>query len=141
MQGRRNTMISSSKRVFYCTSRRRGVVMRVCVAHVVSSEFLAPRRFYRNNISHVFCLALSLLLGLLIKLDPFQAMQRLNKLILKSHGACRAFLKRLRDAFFKVYRSYLEEVEAALRQQGKSDAETKTMKEQKWGFFLSLCRW
>ena len=76
-----------------------------------------------------------------MKLDPFRAMQRLSKLVLKSHGACRAFLRRLRDAFFKVYRSDLVEVETALRQQGKSDAEIETMKEQNWGYFLSLCRW
>lgn len=76
----------------------------------------------------------------MIKLDPFHAMQRLSKLVLKSHGACRAFLTRLRDAFFKVYRSDLEEVETALRQQGKSDGEIETIKEQTWGYFLSLCR-
>ena len=47
---------------------------------------------------------------------------------------------RLRDAFFKVYRSDLVEVETALRQQGKSDAEIETMKEQNWDYFMSLCR-
>ena len=76
----------------------------------------------------------------MIKPDPFHAMQRLSKLVLKSNGACRAFLARLRDAFFKVYRSDLVEVETALRQQGKSDAEIETMKEQNWDYFLSLCR-
>ena len=76
----------------------------------------------------------------MIKLDPFHAMQRLSKLILKSHGAYRAFLTRLRDVFFKVYRSDLEHVEAALRQQGMSAEEIQTKKEQNWGFFLKPCR-
>ena len=76
----------------------------------------------------------------MIKPDPFHAMQRLSKLVFKSHGACRAFLTRLRDAFFKVYRSDLVEVETALRQQGKSDAEIETSKEQNWDYFLSLYR-
>ena len=76
----------------------------------------------------------------MIKLDPFHAMQRLSKPVLKSHGTCRAFLTRLRDALFKVYRSDLEEVETALGQQGKSDAEIETMKKKNWGYFLSLYR-
>ena len=66
-------------------------------------------------------------------------MQRLSKLVLKNHGACRAFLTRLRGALFKVNLSDLEEIETALRQQGKSDAEIETMKKN-WGYFLSLCR-
>ena len=57
-----------------------------------------------------------------------------------SHRACHAFLTRLRDPFYKEYRSDLEEVEAVLRQEGKSDAEIETMKEHNWGYFLSLCR-
>ena len=76
----------------------------------------------------------------MIKVDPLHSMQRLTKLVIKSHGACRAFLARLRDALFKVYRSDLEEVETALHQQGKSDTEIETTKEKNWGFALSLCR-
>ena len=66
----------------------------------------------------------------MIKLDHFHTMQQFNKLVFKSHGACLAFLTRLRDAFFKVYRSGLEGVETALRLQEKSDAEVETMKEK-----------
>ena len=38
VRGRRKTTASGSRWVLYCTSRRRGVVMCVCVAHFVSSE-------------------------------------------------------------------------------------------------------
>ena len=106
--------------------------MRVCVAHVIFRKNPVPFPV----LSYLFLQEL----GLLIKLDPFNAMQRLSKVILKSHRACHAFLARLRDSFFKEYRSDLEEVEAVLRQEGKSDAEIETMKKHNWGDFLSLSR-
>lgn len=67
-------------------------------------------------------------------------MQRLSKLILKSHGACRAFLARLRDAFFKVYAEDLAGVEAALLKAGMSQEEIDVKKRTDWAFFLQRCR-
>eukprot|EP00903_Cladosiphon_okamuranus_P006310 g6187.t1 len=67
-------------------------------------------------------------------------MQRLSKLILKSHGACRAYLARLRDAFFMVHMEDLAGVEAALRLVGRSPAEIEEKKKCDWGYFLQKCR-
>ena len=77
---------------------------------------------------------------LFLKLDPFHAMQRLSKLILKSHGACRAYMARLRDAFFMVHLEDLAAVEAALRSLGKTPAEIEEMKRTDWAYFLQRCR-
>lgn len=63
-----------------------------------------------------------------LRLDPFHAMQRLSKLILKAHGACRAYLARLRDALFMVYREDLAGVEEALRLLGKTPEEIQAKK-------------
>lgn len=67
-------------------------------------------------------------------------MQRLSKLILKSHGACAPYLARLRDAFFILYKEDLENVEAALRMSGLSDEDITLKKHNDWGFFLRRCR-
>eukprot|EP00903_Cladosiphon_okamuranus_P019959 g18342.t1 len=77
---------------------------------------------------------------LCLRLDPFHAMQRLSKLILKSHGACRAYLARLRDAFFMVHKEDLAGVEEALRLQGMSPEEIEAKKNSDWGYFLQRCR-
>lgn len=77
---------------------------------------------------------------LCLRLDPFHAMQRLSKLILKSHGACRAYLARLRDAFFMVHMEDLAAVEAALHLLGKSPEEIEAKKKTDWGYFLQRCR-
>lgn len=78
--------------------------------------------------------------GLAVKLDAFHAMQRLSKLILKSHGACRAYLARLRDAFFKVNADDLAAVQAALLQAGMSQEEVDAKKAKDWAYFLKRCR-
>lgn len=52
------------------------------------------------------------------RLDPFYVMQRRTKLVFNSHGAYRAFLTRQRDAFFVVYHSEFEILEATLRPEG-----------------------
>ncbi len=80
------------------------------------------------------------MIGLLVKLDAFHAMQRLSKLILKSHGACRAYLARLRDAFFKVNAEDLAAVEAALLQTGMSKEDIEVKKTKDWTYFLQRCR-
>ena len=58
-----------------------------------------------------------------LKLDPFHAMQRLSKLVLKSHGACGAYMARLRDALFMVHSEDLAAMEATLRLLEKTPAE------------------
>ena len=63
-----------------------------------------------------------------LKLDPFHAMQRLSKLVLKSHGACGAYMARLRDALFMVHSEDLAAVEAALRLLGKTPEEIEEKK-------------
>ncbi|CAN0004911.1 unnamed protein product, partial [Scytosiphon promiscuus] len=78
--------------------------------------------------------------GLAVKLDAFHAMQRLSKLILKSHGACRAYLARLRDAFFKVNADDLAAVQAALLLAGMSQEEVDAKKAKDWAYFLKRCR-
>lgn len=78
--------------------------------------------------------------GLVVKLDAFHAMQRLSKVILKSHGACRAYLARLRDAFFKVNAADLAALQAALRLAGMSQAEVNEKKAKDWAYFLKRCR-
>lgn len=67
-------------------------------------------------------------------------MQRISKLILKSHGACRAYLARLRDATFLVHEKDLEETEAALREQGLRQDAIDMKKKTEWGYFLQRCR-
>lgn len=83
---------------------------------------------------------LSQVIGLLVKLDASHAMQRLSKLILKSHCACRAYLARLRDTFFKVNAEDLAAVEAALHQAGMSKKDIEVKKAKDWTFFLQRCR-
>ncbi|CAN0373205.1 unnamed protein product [Pylaiella littoralis] len=78
--------------------------------------------------------------GLVVKLDAFHAMQRLSKLILKSHGACGAYLARLRDAFFTINAEDLAAVEAALLQAGMSQDEVDIKKTKDWAYFLKRCR-
>eukprot|EP00904_Undaria_pinnatifida_P000836 jgi/Undpi1/10753/HiC_scaffold_29.g13201.m1 len=63
-----------------------------------------------------------------LKLDPFHAMQRLSKLVHKSHGACGAYMARLRDALSMVHSEDLAAVEAALRLLGKTPAEIEEKK-------------
>lgn len=77
---------------------------------------------------------------LFLKLDPFHAMQRLSKLILKSHGACRAYMARLRDAFFMVHSEDLAAVEAALLSLGMTPPEIEEKKKTDWAYFLQRCR-
>eukprot|EP00904_Undaria_pinnatifida_P008491 jgi/Undpi1/4772/HiC_scaffold_18.g08125.m1 len=67
-------------------------------------------------------------------------MQRLSKLVLKSHGACGAYMARLRDALFMVHSEDLAAVEAALRLLGKTPAEIEEKKKTDWAYFLQRCR-
>ena len=75
-----------------------------------------------------------------LKLDPFHAMQRLSKLVLKSHGAYGAYMARLRDALFMVHSEDLAAVEAALRLLGKTPEEIEEKKKTDWAYFLQRCR-
>ena len=75
-----------------------------------------------------------------LKLDPFHAMQRLSKLVLKSHGACGAYMARLRDALFMVHSEDLAAVEAALRLLGKTPEEIEEKKKTDGAYFLQRCR-
>ena len=75
-----------------------------------------------------------------LKLDPFHPMQRLSKLVLKSHGACGAYMARLRDALFMVHSDDLAAVEAALHLLGKTPAEIEEKKKTDWAYFLQTCR-
>lgn len=78
--------------------------------------------------------------GLHVLLDVFHAMQRISKLLLKSHGACAAYLARLRDACFEVHKGDLAKLEAALAAQGMSPAEIEEKKKKNWGYILQRCR-
>ena len=75
-----------------------------------------------------------------VRLDAFHAMQRLSKLVLKSHGACSAYLARLRDAFFMVNADDLTAAEADLRHKGMSQEDVDRKKERDWPYFLQRCR-
>ena len=75
-----------------------------------------------------------------LKLDPFHAMQRLSKLVLKSHGACGACMARLRDALLMVHSEDLAAVESALRLLGKTPEEIEEKKKTDWAYFLQSCR-
>ena len=78
--------------------------------------------------------------GMSVRLDAFHAMQRLSKLVLKSHGACSAYLARLRDAFFMVNADDLAAAEADLRHKGMSQEDVDRKKERNWPYFLQRCR-
>ncbi|CAN0246061.1 unnamed protein product [Hapterophycus canaliculatus] len=67
-------------------------------------------------------------------------MQRLSKLILKSHGACRLYLARLRDALFMVRSEDLAGVEAALLLLGHSQEDIDNKKKIDWPSFLRSYR-
>ena len=71
-----------------------------------------------------------------LKLDIFHAMQRLSKLFLKSHGACGAYMARLRDALFMAHSEDLAAVEAALRLLGKTPAEIEEKRKPTGRTFL-----
>ena len=75
-----------------------------------------------------------------LKLDPFHAMQRLRKLVLKSYGACGACMARLRDALFMVHSEDLAAVAASLRLLGKTPEEIEEKKKTDWAYFLQRCR-
>ena len=69
-----------------------------------------------------------------VRLDAFHAMQRLSKLVLKSHGACSAYLARLRDAFFMVNADDLAAAEADLRHKGMSQEDVDGKKVRDWPY-------
>lgn len=73
-------------------------------------------------------------------LDPFHGMQRPSKLVLKSYGACGAYMARLRDAWFIVYKEDLAGVEEALRLLGKSPEDIETKKRTDRSYFRQRCR-
>lgn len=67
-------------------------------------------------------------------------MQRLSRLVLKSHGAFRAYFARLIDAWFMVVSEDLAAVEAALLRLGMSQQEIDAKKKSDWRYFLERCR-
>ncbi|KAJ3081332.1 hypothetical protein HDU99_005967, partial [Rhizoclosmatium hyalinum] len=71
-----------------------------------------------------------------VRLDCFHAMNRINKTLLKSHGAYKPFMARLRDAFFLISKDDLDLVVAALKTAGLSDDEIEAKKDYDWAFFL-----
>ena len=75
-----------------------------------------------------------------LKLDPFHAMQWLSKLVLKRHGACGAYMARLRDALSMLHSEDLAALEAALRLLGKTPEEIEEKKKTDWAYFLLRCR-
>ena len=75
-----------------------------------------------------------------LKLDPFQPLQRLSKLVLKSHGECGAYMARSRVALFMVHSEDLAAVEAGLRLLAKTPAEIEEKKKTDWVYFLQRCR-
>ena len=74
-----------------------------------------------------------------LKLDSFHAMQWLSRLVLKSHGACAAYMARPRDALYMVYSEDLAAVEAALRLLGKTPAKIDEKKKTDWEYILQRC--
>ena len=56
-----------------------------------------------------------------VLLDVFHGMQRISRTIKLKHGAARAFLARLRDAFFVVSKKDIDALCAFLQKQGLSD--------------------
>ncbi|KAJ3029502.1 UNVERIFIED_CONTAM: UAA transporter [Siphonaria sp. JEL0065] len=75
-----------------------------------------------------------------VRLDCFHAMNRINKTLLKAHGAYKPFMARLRDAFFLVCEEEMKAVEDALRASGMNEGDIKLKKENDWAFFLKYCR-
>ncbi|KAI8842057.1 hypothetical protein BJ741DRAFT_411113 [Chytriomyces cf. hyalinus JEL632] len=56
--------------------------------------------------------------------------------MLNSHGAYRAFMARLQDAFLIVCRENIEIICEFLKAAGKTDNDIKEMKERDWHFFV-----
>jgi hypothetical protein len=75
-----------------------------------------------------------------ILLDIFHAMQRISKTLKKAHGAFRAFLARLRDAFFWVSKEDLDLLVTFLKTQGLTDDDIQRKREVDWVFFLRNSR-
>ncbi|CAM9376638.1 unnamed protein product [Sphacelaria rigidula] len=75
-----------------------------------------------------------------VRLDIFHALQRLSRLLKKSHGAFRPFMARLRDACFIVNLADNKEARLALKAQGMKPEEVATYKKKNWTFFLRNCR-
>lgn len=75
-----------------------------------------------------------------MRLDIFHALNRIARVLKKSHGAFCTFMAKLRDAFFLVCLEDMELVEEVLKNIGFSDLEIKDKKDQDWVFFLHYCR-
>ncbi|CAM9149525.1 unnamed protein product [Sphacelaria rigidula] len=75
-----------------------------------------------------------------VRLGIFHALQRLSRLLKKSHGAFRPFMARLRDACFIVNLADIKEASLALKAQGMKPEEVATYKGKNWPFFLRNCR-
>ncbi|KAI8826442.1 hypothetical protein BJ741DRAFT_41607 [Chytriomyces cf. hyalinus JEL632] len=67
-------------------------------------------------------------------------MQRLSRTMLNSHGAYRAFMARLQDAFLIVCSEDIERISACLKSAGKTDADIQEMKDKDWSFFVANSR-
>ncbi|KAI8842730.1 hypothetical protein BJ741DRAFT_695779 [Chytriomyces cf. hyalinus JEL632] len=71
-----------------------------------------------------------------MRLNIFHAMQQISQSMLNSHGAYRAFMARLQDAFLIVCREDIEIICDYLKSTGKTDHDIKEMKENDWYFFI-----
>src|SRR3546814_10511902 len=72
--------------------------------------------------------------------DLFHVMNGIGKTMKTSHGAYVVFMKRLRDAVFKVSAEDLAAEECKLRTGGMEEVELTSFKLANWGYFLDRCR-
>jgi hypothetical protein len=75
-----------------------------------------------------------------VRLDCFHAMNRINRTLLKAHGAYKPFMARLRDAIFLISAEDMNTVVAALKAARWTDEQIQAKKKYDWGFFLKHCR-
>ncbi|CAN0585127.1 unnamed protein product, partial [Laminaria digitata] len=75
-----------------------------------------------------------------VRLDLFHGLQRISRLVKKSHGAFKPFMARLRDACFIVNRDDIAEAKRALESGGMTPEKVQELRENNWTFFLRHCR-
>ena len=73
-------------------------------------------------------------------LDSFHGMQRLQKVLLKSHGAFSVFMSRLRDAIFIVSQDDKKKLFLNLRDKGFSENDLELLEKHNYSYIASKCR-